>query len=160
MNTLGIKGRAKKTKEENGKQKENWRDKQMRKKGRGRRGSHLQLITTSTAKTRLEKEEWTQCPDLGQEAQRQRCPSPKSFLAPPFPEKSGKEIQATLPLPSSICASPGFFLSLVILFSHFSLTPHYFLYLLFAFSPTPLSPPSSCLTLLNQQHVALMETRS
>lgn len=114
----------------------------MMKGGGGCRGSHLQLMTTSIAKTRrLEKEEWTQCPDLGQEAQRQRCPSPRSFLplslTPPFPEKKNrKEILALSP-PQSV---PPLFLSFPrhLILSHFPflITPHYyFLHLFLVASP-------------------------
>lgn len=98
----------------------------------------------------------------------------KSFLslsfAPPFPEKTGEEMLAepSLSPPQAVPPPLSFFLFL-------SFPRHLILSLISPFSLlastifippsfcifSPNSPPnSSCLTLLNQQHVGLMETRS
>lgn len=122
----------------------------MRKGGGGRKGSHLQLMTTSRAKTRrLEKEEWTLVSRSRSGGTTPALPLPEilppSFSCSSFPREKWKGNSGrALPLPSSICASPTFFLSLIISFSLISplLPTTIFLYLLlFAFSPTPLSPP-------------------
>ena len=155
--------------------------KEKRKTEGGREGvaeEDLQLMTTSRAKTRLEKEEWTWSRSVGTTP---ALPLPKilplSFPRSSFPAETWRG-KASRALPSSICASPGFFLSLSFPLHLISPLSSFLFLLLFAFPPPPLPPPPSspppppfppppppllpppsCLTLLNQQHVGLMETR-
>lgn len=122
----------------------------------GRRGSQrkssLQQMTRSRAKTRRLEKRGVES-DLGQEAQRQRCPSPKSFLSLSFPHSSfpreswrGNAGRA-LPLPSSICASLGvlsFFVISFSLLSLFSQQPFFLIpppYSIFSPHNSPLSAP-------------------
>lgn len=128
--------------------------------GGGRRGSYLQLMTTRRAKTRLKEEDWTKVSQSRSGGATPALPLPE-LLPPSFPRSalSRKKWRGNAGRASpSVLLSPRH-----LILSRFPslLSPHYeFLYLLlFAFFPTPLSPPSPCLTLLNQQHVGLMETR-
>ena len=134
-----------------------------RERERGRGGGAEEVISRSWQQAdqkqdeQKKEEEWTSRPNVGQETQRQRCPSPTSFQPPSFPQK-WKAGPPPLPPPHTpspllnLSSSPP--LPTTVFFNTSSLL-HFSLH-----SPLPLSPLSlPCLTLLNQQHVALMETR-
>lgn len=84
-------------------------------------------------------------------------------LAPPFPQNTGKEMltEPSLSPPQPRPPPVSFFPYSSSLLSHFSLltTTDFFFYNSDFLHFSQLSPLLSCLTLLNQQHVGLMETR-